>query len=112
MLRFPSHEALYTIYSSILTQHLKRPVNKFNNAVIKMAELIVQLAINFHDKILTIFLPTAVKFHYVFNLRDMSNVFQVFEKILFRTTDGYDKRRYYNTSVNRRGKINMCNIYR
>lgn len=75
--RFPSPEALNTIYFTILTQHLKNPANKFNNSVIKLANLIVQLAINFHNKILTIFLPTAIKFHYVFNLRDMSNVFQV-----------------------------------
>lgn len=75
--RFPSRDALYSIYSSILTQHLKNPVNKFNSTVLKLGDLIVQLAINFHDKILTVFLPTAIKFHYIFNLRDMSNVFQV-----------------------------------
>lgn len=80
-IRFPSNEALYTIYHSILTQHLKNPVNKFNSGVIKLADLIVQLAINFHNKILTIFLPTAVKFLYVFNLRDISNVFQVKKNI-------------------------------
>ncbi|VVC32244.1 Hypothetical protein CINCED_3A002285 [Cinara cedri] len=75
-LGFPSQEALFTIYSSILSQHLRNPINKFNNSVIKLTDLIVQLAINFHNKILTIFLPTAIKFHYTFNLRDMSNVFQ------------------------------------
>lgn len=75
--RFPSQESLFTIYTSILTQHLKNPTNKFNNTVIRLADLIVQLAINFHNKIQTIFLPTAIKFHYVFNLRDISNVFQV-----------------------------------
>lgn len=52
-------------------------MNKFNNTVIKLAGLIVQLAINFHEKVQTVFLPTAIKFHYTFNLRDMSNVFQV-----------------------------------
>lgn len=75
--RFPSQEALFTIYSSILNQHLKNPVNKFNNSIILLADIIVQLAIDFHSRILTIFLPTAIKFHYIFNLRDMSNVFQV-----------------------------------
>lgn len=76
-IRFPSQESLFTIYSSILTQHLKHPPNKFNATVTRLADLIVQVAINFHNKIQTIFLPTAIKFHYLFNLRDMSNVFQV-----------------------------------
>lgn len=76
-IRSPSHEALHMIYSSILSQHLRNPVHKFNSNVIKSTDLIVELAINCHTKIQTTFLPTAIKFHYIFNLRDMSNVFQV-----------------------------------
>ncbi|XP_050529246.1 dynein beta chain, ciliary-like [Daktulosphaira vitifoliae] len=75
-LGFPSHDALFTIYNSIFSQHLSNPAHKFNQSIIKLSAQVVQLAISFHEKIQTVFLPTAIKFHYIFNLRDMSNVFQ------------------------------------
>ncbi|XP_076625371.1 dynein beta chain, ciliary [Colletes latitarsis] len=79
---FPSDENLVRIYSQILDQHLTNPLNKFNLALTKIAEPLLAAALYCHAKISTSFLPTAVKFHYVFNLRDLSNIFQ---GILFAT---------------------------
>ncbi|KAK2835022.1 hypothetical protein Q5P01_015506 [Channa striata] len=81
-LSFPGAEALGTIYTSILSQHLKG--EGFTAAVQKGSPTLVKLALALHMCISSSFLPTAVKFHYIFNLRDLSNIFQ---GILFCTAD-------------------------
>lgn len=63
------------IYSTILVQHLAS--GNFSEAVQKSAQQLIALALGLHRKVAATFLPTAVKFHYVFNLRDLSNIFQV-----------------------------------
>lgn len=74
---FPSTESLTTIYNAVLSQHLSNPEHKFPSIVGKLSENIVAASIALHHKVSQIFLPTAIKFHYIFNLRDISNVFQV-----------------------------------
>ncbi|XP_037547527.1 dynein heavy chain 9, axonemal [Nematolebias whitei] len=81
-LSFPGAEALSTIYSSILSHHLRG--RAFSHALQKTCPTLVQLALALHQRISSTFLPTAVKFHYVFNLRDLSNIFQ---GILFCTSE-------------------------
>lgn len=49
----------------------------FLSAVCFPTVAIVQAAICLHQKISQNFLPTAIRFHYIFNLRDLSNIFQV-----------------------------------
>ncbi|XP_076257481.1 dynein beta chain, ciliary-like [Rhynchophorus ferrugineus] len=73
---FPSEDNCLHIYNSIFRQHLENPQHKFNSVVQKMCPAIVQAAYSLHSKIGQTFLPTAVKFHYLFTLRDLSNVFQ------------------------------------
>ena len=73
---FPNQESLFTIYNNILSDHLEAPGNKFSFLVRKMCTNVVQATLQLHMKISQLFMPTAVKFHYIFNLRDLSNVFQ------------------------------------
>lgn len=72
---FPSAEAQTSIFSQILAGHLRQHL--FSPAVQRSAAAVVQAAIVLHHKMILNFLPTAIKFHYIFNLRDIANVFQV-----------------------------------
>ncbi|XP_032287636.1 dynein heavy chain 9, axonemal [Phoca vitulina] len=74
VLSFPGADALASIYGAILTQHLT--FGHFPAALQKSSPQLINLALTFHQKIATTFLPTAIKFHYVFNLRDFANIFQ------------------------------------
>nr|XP_027209167.1 dynein beta chain, ciliary-like [Penaeus vannamei] len=69
VLHFPSMESLNLIYSSLLDQHLKSTAMKFNPTLIRAA-------LQLHQKVTSTFMPTATKFHYIFNLRDLTNIFQ------------------------------------
>ncbi|KAF5902959.1 dynein heavy chain 9, axonemal, partial [Clarias magur] len=73
-LSFPGADALNTIYCSILSQHLS--AEGFGLVLQKSCAQLVQLALAFHQRVSATFLPTAIKFHYIFNLRDLSNIFQ------------------------------------
>lgn len=72
---FPGAEALSTIYSSILSGHFQQ--GGYSYGVSRMVGTLVQAAICLHQKMSQNFLPTAIRFHYIFNLRDISNIFQV-----------------------------------
>ena len=71
---FPGLEALETIYVGILSQHL---AEGFAAGVQKYTNMLVRGALELHRRVAASFLPTAIKFHYIFNLRDLSNIFQV-----------------------------------
>ncbi|XP_072167681.1 dynein beta chain, ciliary [Diadema setosum] len=73
-LSFPGQDALSTIYSSILSQHLQ--MIGCPTAIQKLSSVVVAATLDLHKKVAQTFLPTAIKFHYVFNLRDLSNIFQ------------------------------------
>lgn len=78
---FPGGEAITMIYSSILSQHFANAEQKFSVVVTRMTTNVVGATLALHNKTSQVFLPTAIKSHYIFNLRDISNVFQV--KIIY-----------------------------
>jgi dynein heavy chain len=73
----PSQDSLFSIYMQILNQHLNESRLKFSPPVQKIGENIVKASLSLHQRVSSSFLPTAMKFHYIFNLRDLSNLFQV-----------------------------------
>uniref|UniRef100_A0A8D1IYR5 Dynein axonemal heavy chain 11 n=1 Tax=Sus scrofa TaxID=9823 RepID=A0A8D1IYR5_PIG len=79
---FPSMDALNTIYSQILSSHFQHQA--FGPSVLRSGPALIQATIAFHQTMTHNFLPTAIKFHYLFNLRDLSNVFQ---GILFASSE-------------------------
>lgn len=79
---FPGVDSITVMYSAILAQHFANAEQKFVPIVTRMTPNIVAATIALHNKCLQVFLPTAIKSHYIFNLRDISNVFQVSLRLL------------------------------
>ena len=61
-----------SIYMQIIDGHL----GGFDPDVAKMAGKLVDATIELHVQVMNNFLPSAVKFHYQFNLRELSNITQ------------------------------------
>uniref|UniRef100_A0A7S1KLH4 Dynein-1, subspecies f n=1 Tax=Percolomonas cosmopolitus TaxID=63605 RepID=A0A7S1KLH4_9EUKA len=70
-LTFPSPESLHSIYSSILMTHL----SNFNEIVRGVGEKLTNMTLDLYNYIVQKLPPTPSKFHYVFNLRDLSRVY-------------------------------------
>jgi len=69
---FPSKEAIEDIYTQILTKHCEEFVEDVRTCVPKVTAATMQLYYQICEK-----LPrTPVKFHYIFNLRDLSRVYE------------------------------------
>ncbi|XP_028270606.1 dynein heavy chain 10, axonemal isoform X2 [Parambassis ranga] len=68
---FPSRESLHLIYASIIKGHTK----KFDDAIRKICDEVTLCTLELYNCIIKDLPPTPSKFHYVFNLRDLSRVY-------------------------------------
>jgi hypothetical protein len=63
-----------TIYVAMVAGHLD---NGFDSQVVKLGTRLVDATLELHRNVMNNFLPSAVKFHYQFNLRELSNITEV-----------------------------------
>jgi dynein heavy chain len=80
---FPKEASLVKIYSSIMRGHL----TSFKGEVQAMTDNLVQATLKLYNSVLSSLPPTPSKFHYIFNLRDIS---RVFEGLCLATPDHFD----------------------
>ncbi|KAL8578358.1 hypothetical protein ACOMHN_031732 [Nucella lapillus] len=69
---FPQESQIKRIYGSMISQKLV----EFDEEVKTIADVLTEATIEIYEVIVTKFLPTPAKIHYLFNLRDISRVFQ------------------------------------
>ncbi|CAK4776251.1 unnamed protein product [Aphanomyces euteiches] len=69
---FPSKADCIHLFGTIFNNHL----HPFSDAVKRMASGLLTATMDLHAEVRESFLPTALKFHYNFNLRDLSSLFQ------------------------------------
>ncbi|KAK4469213.1 hypothetical protein MN116_006788 [Schistosoma mekongi] len=69
---FPTESNLKRIYGTMITQKLQ----EFQDEVKSLADNLTQATIDLYHSVVNKFLPTPTKIHYLFNLRDISKIFQ------------------------------------
>ncbi|CAD7696266.1 unnamed protein product [Ostreobium quekettii] len=70
--QMPGVDIVRSIYIQVVEGHLA----SFDPDVAKMGVKLVDATIELHGQVMNNFLPSAVKFHYQFNLRELSNITQ------------------------------------
>ena len=69
---FPESSSLFTIYSTFLTTHF----SKFKGSIQEYVAPIIKATLTLHGEVEKNFRKTAKNFHYEFNVRHLTNIFQ------------------------------------
>lgn len=69
---FPDESTIARIFGTMLSQHLA----EFDESVKIVGREITDTTIDLYNKVIAKMLPTPTKIHYLFNLRDISKIFQ------------------------------------
>lgn len=72
-LMFPEDNTLRHIYSSILTGHLVK--GKFADDLLEVGDKLVDITLTLFKIVVVELPPTPSKFHYIFNLKDLSRIY-------------------------------------
>jgi dynein heavy chain len=83
---FPSHESLYLIYHAILKGHLQ-PFKKGLQQ--QVANTLTEATLELYNRVVKELPPTPSKFHYIFNLRDLS---RIYHGLCLTTPDRFDSK--------------------
>lgn len=69
---FPEQSSLFTIYNAFLHKHF----NKFKGTISEQVAPMIKATLTLHSDVVSNFRKTALNFHYEFNVRHLTNVFQ------------------------------------
>eukprot|EP00898_Chlorokybus_atmophyticus_P005691 jgi/Chlat1/6122/Chrsp409S05665 len=70
----PSNAAIHNVFGALMEGRFER--EKFGEGLVNVAQKLVPTTITLWNKVAAKMLPTPAKFHYLFNMRDLSRVFQ------------------------------------
>jgi dynein heavy chain len=70
----PGPDDLRTIYGNVLAGHME--LQGMDKKVLAIAEHLAETAIHLHGEVVHKFLPSAIKFVYNWNMRELTNIFQ------------------------------------
>ena len=73
-IQFPKEKSIETIYNSILEDHLKR--HEFPTEFSDLGKEITKATYKLYQRVIDALPRSPIKFHYVFNLRDLSKLYQ------------------------------------